>query len=133
MMNDIVIFDGVCHLCSRVVKFILAHETQPTLRFTPVQSPAGARMMRAFGLSPEDAETFVLVVEGQAYVRSEAAIRVARHLKYPWRLLAVIRVFPPSLRNWGYDCVARNRYRWFGKSDSCMVPTANVRARFILD
>jgi len=133
MMNDILIFDGVCHLCSRVVKFILAHEAQPTLRFAPVQSTTGARMMREFGLSPEDAETFVLVVEGQAYVRSEAAIRVARHLKYPWRLLAVIRVLPPSLRNWGYDRVARNRYRWFGKSDSCMVPTANVRARFILD
>jgi predicted DCC family thiol-disulfide oxidoreductase YuxK len=133
MIDDVIIFDGVCHLCSRLVKFILAHEVRPTLRFAPVQSPAGARMMREFGLSPEDAETFVLVVEGRAYVRSEAAILVARHLKYPWRLLGAIRVFPRALRNWGYDLIARNRYEWFGRSQSCMVPTENVRARFILD
>jgi predicted DCC family thiol-disulfide oxidoreductase YuxK len=90
-------------------------------------------MMREFGLSSENAETFVLVFEGRAYVRSEAAILVARHLKYPWRLLGTIRVFPRAIRNWGYDFVARNRYQWFGRAESCMVPTADVRARFILD
>jgi predicted DCC family thiol-disulfide oxidoreductase YuxK len=132
-MNDIMIFDGVCHLCARTVSFILAHEARPMLRFVPVQSPAGTRMMREFGLSAEDAKTFVLVVEGRAYGRSEAAIRVARHLRFPWRLLGAIRVLPRPFRDWGYDVVARNRYRWFGRSASCMVPTPDVCARFILD
>jgi predicted DCC family thiol-disulfide oxidoreductase YuxK len=132
-MSDIIIFDGVCHLCARSVRFILAHEVRPALRFVPVQSPAGARIMREFGLSGEDAKTFVLVVDGRAYVRSEAAVRVARHLRFPWSLLGTIRVLPRAVRDLGYDVVARNRYRWFGRSESCMVPTPEVRARFILD
>jgi predicted DCC family thiol-disulfide oxidoreductase YuxK len=132
-MNDLMIFDGVCHLCSRTVTFILAHEARPTLRFVPIQSPAGGRMMRDLGLFAEDAKTFVLVVEGRAYGRSEAAIRVARHLRFPWRLLGAIRALPRPFRVWAYDLVARNRYRWFGRAESCMVPTPELRARFIMD
>ena len=132
-MTDIVIFDGVCNLCERSVRFILEHESAPTIRFVPLQSPAGARMTRELGLCAEDAKTFVLVVDGQPYVRSDAAIRVARHLRNPWRLLGVIRVVPTALRDWGYDIVARNRYRWFGRAESCMVPTAALSTRFIVD
>jgi predicted DCC family thiol-disulfide oxidoreductase YuxK len=133
LRTDIMIFDGVCHLCTRSVKFILAHESAPTLRFVPVQSAAGARMMREFGLSAEDARTFVLVVDGKPYVRSEAAIRVARYLRPPWRALGGIRVLPRAFRDWGYDVVARNRYQWFGQAESCIVPTPELRARFILE
>jgi len=132
-MSEIMIFDGVCVLCARSVKFILAHESAPRLRFVPLQSPAGARLMREYGFSAEDAKTFVLVIDDQSYVRSEAAIRVARYLRNPWRQLGAIRVLPRALRDWGYDVVARNRYRWFGRADSCMVPTAEVRSRFIID
>jgi predicted DCC family thiol-disulfide oxidoreductase YuxK len=133
MPSDLVIFDGVCHLCARSVKFILDHESKPTLRFVPLQSPAGARMMRKLGLSADDAKTFVLVVDGRAYVKSQAAIRVAQYLRSPWTALGVIRVFPRAFRDWGYDVIARNRYRWFGRADSCMVPTPELRARFILE
>jgi predicted DCC family thiol-disulfide oxidoreductase YuxK len=133
MRSDLMIFDGVCHLCARSVKFILAHESAPTLRFVPLQSPAGTRMMREFGLSADDAKTFVLVVDGKPYVRSEAAIRVARYLRQPWRMLGGIRVLPRILRDWGYDLVARNRYRWFGRMATCIVPTPELRARFILE
>ena len=115
MRSDVMIFDGVCHLCARSVKFILDHESEPTLRFVPLQSPAGARMMRELGLSAEDAKTFALVVDGHPYVKSEAAIRVARYLEGPWRLLGGIRMFPRAFRDWGYNVVARNRYRWFGR------------------
>lgn len=133
LRSHIMIFDGVCHLCARSVKFILAHESAPTLRFVPTQSAAGAYLMREFGLSAADAKTFVLVVDGQPYVRSEAAIRVARYLKWPWRLLGGIRVLPRALRDRGYDVVARNRYRWFGRAESCMMPTPELRGRFILE
>src|SRR5512139_1028037 len=100
MRSDLMIFDGVCHLCTRSVKFILAHESSPTLRFVLLQSPAGARMMRELGLSADDAKTFVLIVDGKPYVRSEAAIRVARYLRQPWRMLGGIRVIPRALRDW---------------------------------
>src|SRR5262245_3843242 len=102
-VTDVMIFDGVCHLCARSVRFILAHEAQPTLRFVPLQSPAGTRMMRELGLSAQDAKTFVLIVDGRAYGRSEAAIRVSRYLRYPWRMLSAIRIVPRPLRDWGYD------------------------------
>ena len=130
-MADVVIFDGVCNLCARSVKFILAHEAEPRLRFVPLQSPAGARMMREFGFSPEDAKTFVLVVDGKPHVRSDAAIRVARYLRGGWRVLGAIRIVPRPIRDWAYDVVARNRYRWFGRAESCMVPTPEIRARFV--
>jgi predicted DCC family thiol-disulfide oxidoreductase YuxK len=96
-----------------------------------LQSPAGARMLRDFGFSPEDAKTFVLVVDGKPYVKSDAAIRVARYLRGGWRALGLIRVVPRSVRDWAYDAVARNRYRWFGRAEACMVPTPETRARFL--
>ena len=130
-MSDVVIFDGVCNLCAHSVKFILNHEAEPKLRFVAMQSPAGARMMREFGFSPEDAKTFVLVADGRPHVKSDAAVRVARYLRGAWKLLGVVRVLPRPIRDWAYDVVARNRYRWFGRAESCMVPTAEIRARFI--
>ena len=130
-MSDVVIFDGVCNLCAHSVKFILNHEANPTLRFVPLQSPAGTRLMREFGFSPEDAKTFVLVAGGRSYVKSDAAIRVASYLRGVWKLLGAVRILPRPIRDWAYDVVARNRYRWFGRAESCMVPTPELRARFI--
>lgn len=127
---DVVIFDGMCNLCAHSVKFILAHESEPMLRFVPLQSAAGGRMMRQLGFSTDDVKTFVLVVDGRPHVRSEAAIMVSRYLRGGWRALAALRIIPRPIRDWGYDLVARNRYRWFGRAESCMVPTADVRARF---
>lgn len=124
-------FDGLCNLCTGSVRFILRHEKSPALRFAPLQSPAGARLMRGFGLDPEDAKTFVLIEGGTAYVRSDAAIRLAAYLRGAGRLLALLRLVPRPLRNWFYDVVARNRYRWFGRRDACMAPGAELAARFI--
>ena len=130
-MNDVVIFDGVCNLCAHSVRFILDHESGPALRFVPLQSLAGARLMREYGFSPEDAKTFVLVAGGRSYVKSDAAIRVAGYLRGIWQWLAAVRILPRPIRDWAYDVVARNRYRWFGRTESCMVPTPELRARFI--
>jgi predicted DCC family thiol-disulfide oxidoreductase YuxK len=88
-------------------------------------------MMREFGLSPDDAKTFVLVTGGTSHMKSDAAIRVATYLRGGWKLLGAVRVVPRPLRDWAYDVVARNRYRWFGRAESCMVPTPELRARFV--
>ena len=130
-MDNVVIFDGVCNLCAHSVRFILNHEAGQTLRFTPLQSPAGARLMRELGFDPGDAKTFVLIADGRAYVRSDAAIRISRYLGGAWKLLGAIKIIPRPVRDWAYDIVARNRYRWFGRFDTCMVPTPELKARFI--
>jgi predicted DCC family thiol-disulfide oxidoreductase YuxK len=130
-MSDIIVFDGVCHLCSRSTRFILDHESKPVLRFASILSAAGSRLMRELGLDPQDAKTFVLLSADRAHFKSDAAIRVAGYLRWPWRILGVVRVVPRPIRNWVYDRIARNRYRWFGRSDSCMMPTPELRSRFI--
>ena len=130
-MDNVVIFDGVCNLCARSVQFILDHESDQTLRFTPLQSPAGTRLMRKLDLDPADARTFVLIADGKAYVKSDAAIRLSRYLRRPWKPLGMLKIIARPIRDWVYDAVARNRYRWFGRLDSCMVPTPEHTARFI--
>ena len=88
-------------------------------------------MLREFGFDPEDAKSFVLVADGKPYVKSDAAIRVARHLRGGWRLIGAIKIIPRPIRNWTYDVIARNRYRWFGRSEACMVPTPELLSRFV--
>jgi predicted DCC family thiol-disulfide oxidoreductase YuxK len=131
--SPVLLFDGMCNLCTGAVGFVLAHEAEATLRFAPIQSPAGARLMRDFGFDPADAKTFVLIADRRIYVRSDAAVRLARYLRGMWKLLGLIRVVPRPVRDFVYDLVARNRYRWFGRRDACMVPTRELKARFVED
>ena len=132
-MTALVIFDGVCNLCVGSVKFILRYEAGPDLQFAAVQSALGSRMASEHGFDPTDVKTFILIEDGKAYFRSDAAIHVALYLRRPWRWLAAVRFVPRCVRDWGYNLVAANRYRWFGRTDSCMVPTPELRRRFIED
>ena len=132
-MSAIVIFDGECNFCVGSVNFILRHEQGPELRFVPIQSSTGARLVRELGFDPDDAKTFVLIEGGRAYARSTAAIRLARYLRWPWRLLAAVWLVPRPIRDSAYDRLAANRYRWFGRRNECMVPTAELRSRFVDD
>lgn len=129
--DNLVVFDGVCNLCTHSVRFILAHEKEPLFRFSPVQSATGNHLISELGLDPNDVETFVVIADGRAYLRSDAAIRIAPHLRGAWRWLGAVKIVPRPLRDWVYDVVARHRYRWFGRTDECMVPAAELRARFI--
>ena len=129
--HDVVIFDGLCNLCARSVKFILDHEAAPVLRFTSLQSPAGTRLLSELGFDPADARTFVLVADGSAYAKSDAAIRVASYLRGAWKLIGAMKIIPRPIRDWLYDVVAQNRYRWFGRREACMAPRPELRARFL--
>lgn len=126
-----VLFDGTCRLCSGSVRFILARETSPALRFASLQSQAAARLLEEHGLDPAAMDTLVLIEGGAAYSRSDAVIRIARHLRWPWRLGAVARVVPRFLRDRGYDLVARQRFRWFGRRETCFVPSPEIASRFL--
>jgi len=132
-LENLVIFDGVCNLCVHSVQFILHHEANPEFRFAPVQSPYGARRMRELGLDPEDAKTFVVIANGTAYTKSDAAIELSRYFRAPWRWLAAVRIIPRPVRDWVYSLFAKNRYQWFGRTDECMVPTPEITSRFVED
>jgi predicted DCC family thiol-disulfide oxidoreductase YuxK len=126
----IVVFDGVCNFCSRSVRFILEHDVRGRLRFAPLQSGIGRDLLERNGIDPADAQTFLLVDGDNVYVRSDAALEIARDLGR-WRWLRVFGVLPRGLRDWMYAVLATNRYRWFGKRSVCFVPTEEQRARFI--
>lgn len=100
-------------------------------RFAPMQTDAGARLLERHGLDPADVRTMLLVTGGRAYLRSEAALRIAGRLSGPWKALAALRILPRFLRDPVYDWVARNRFRWFGRRDQCLVPTPDERDRFL--
>lgn len=129
--DDIIIFDGVCNFCSRSAQFVLRNDKRAKFRFAAMQSPAGSALLNKHGLDPTEVETFLLVKGDAAYVRSEAALEIAKGLGPPWSLFAVFRLLPVRWRDAVYDVVARNRYRLFGRRQSCYVPTPEERSRFI--
>jgi predicted DCC family thiol-disulfide oxidoreductase YuxK len=125
------LFDGVCNLCSGSVQFILKRDRQGHFRFASLQSEVGKRLMTEHGLDPDALSSVVLIEEGRAYQESTAALRIARHLPGAWKLLRVLSVIPRPLRDAAYRLIARNRYRWFGKTEACWLPTPELRARFL--
>lgn len=129
--HGVVLFDGVCNLCSWSVRFILERDPGNYFRFASLQSEAGQRLLREHGLPEDDLFSVILVEDGRAYLRSDAALRIARRLRGGWRLLTAFRVLPRIVRDPLYNLVATHRYRWFGKQDSCMVPTPELRERFL--
>jgi predicted DCC family thiol-disulfide oxidoreductase YuxK len=130
--HAVILYDGVCVLCSGVVRFIIERDPTARFRFASVQSEVGRRLLAEHGLPLDRWDSFVLVDEdGAAYLRSAAFLRIVPRLSGPWRALAVGRLVPAVLRDGVYDLVARSRYRLFGRRESCMVPTPEIRARFL--
>jgi len=127
----VVIFDGVCNLCSATARFVIRHDPRARFKFAAAQSARGRALLRESGVDPERLETFVLRKDGRTYVRSDAALEIAKELVWPWRALGVLRIVPRAPRDRIYDLVARNRYRWFGRKDACMVPTEDIESRFL--
>lgn len=129
--KSVLLFDGVCNLCNSSVNFILARDPKAKFRFASLQSDEGQELLQAFEDRPSDLSSVVLIEDGQLYARSDAALRVARQLSGGWPLLYAFIVLPRALRDAVYDWIARNRYRWFGKRDSCMMPSPELRSRFL--
>jgi len=129
--GPILLFDGVCNVCNASVRFVLEHERAPRCRFAALQSETGARLVREHGISG-DLSTMVFIEDGRAFTRSAAVVRTLKTIGGPWRWLgALLWLVPYPLRDLIYVLFARTRYRLFGKRDSCMVPTAEIRARFL--
>jgi predicted DCC family thiol-disulfide oxidoreductase YuxK len=127
----IILFDGVCNLCNGAVRFIIERDPHAQFAFAPLQSAAARALLEKHGAPTPLPDSMVLIEGGRVYVRSAAVLRIARGLGFPWRLAYALAAVPRPLRDWAYRLIARSRYRWFGKSESCMVPTPELRARFL--
>ena len=127
----IIIFDGVCNLCNDLVAFIIKRDPQSLIKFAPMQSAAAASLLKDYGISDTDLDTFILIKDRKLYERSTAALEIAFALGWPWRAAMVFKIIPRPLRDMIYRIIANNRYRWFGKREQCMVPDDNVRNRFL--
>lgn len=122
--SHIVVFDGICNLCSSLVDFITARDPGKVFTFVPMQTPRGQQLLEAHGVSIDQVDTFLLIRGGggEALLRSDAAIAIAARLRRPWNLLTVLRFVPTPIRDRVYSFVASNRYRWFGKRSTCKLP-----------
>ena len=120
-----IIFDGFCILCSKIVQFILRRDKLKTFRFTPFQSEKSDLLKKKFGIEHMTNETIVLIEDGKVYSKSTAGLRIIKKLGFPWNLLWVFIVLPRFIRDPVYNLFARNRFRWFGKRESCFIPDDN--------
>ncbi len=127
----VILFDGVCNFCNYWVQFAIKHNSKQDLKFAALQSPAGAALRQQYDLHPTDISTVIFIENGKVYTQSSAALRICRHLNTGWKLFYGLNVIPEFIRDPLYNFIARNRYRWFGKKEQCMIPTAEQRARFL--
>jgi predicted DCC family thiol-disulfide oxidoreductase YuxK len=142
-MGAVVLFDGVCNFCDASVKFVIEHDKAGYFKFAPLQSEEGTRLANEYGFESATAllenaagdlipiDSVILIEDGGAYTHSTAALRILRRLRAPWSWAYVFMIIPRPIRDWAYKLFARYRYRIFGRKDQCMLPTPEVRARFL--
>ena len=129
--HAIVLFDGVCNLCTSTVQFIIKRDPHGYFTFASLQSEVGRTLLEEHGLHPDALDTFVLVDGSSCFTRSDAALRVVQHLSGGWALLRGLSLIPKPMRDWGYTVIARHRYQWFGRRETCMIPSRDILDRFL--
>ena len=130
-MTGIILFDGVCNFCNGSVQFIIKRDQNKYFKFASLQSEVGAKLLMEYGVN-SSIDSFVLIEDGKLYTKSEAALLVCRSLNGLWKWGYAFRIIPLPIRNWIYEMIAKNRYRWFGKRDSCMIPSKEDQERFLV-
>ena len=129
--HPVILFDGVCNLCSGSVQFIIKHDPKHQFRFASLQSEFGQQVLEKFQLPMTEFGSFILLEKGVVYTKSNAALRVTKKLSGAWSALYAFMIVPKFIRNGVYDIVAKNRYKWFGKKESCWLPTQELKNLFI--
>jgi predicted DCC family thiol-disulfide oxidoreductase YuxK len=129
-MERIVLFDGVCSYCNAMVNFNIHHDSEKKFKFAPLQSEIGQRLRAEYGIA-EEVDSLVLIEDGQAFTHSTAALRIARNLDGIYSLAYAFIIVPAFIRDWVYKLFAKYRYRLFGRTDACMMPTPDVKERFL--
>ena len=128
--KPVILFDGVCNLCNGAVQFIINRDDKAKFMFASLQSDFGQQLLEKHNLNKTDFDSFILMENNIIYKKSTAALRMFSGLGGLWKLSYGLFIFPEFIRNFVYDFVAKNRYRFFGKKDACMIPTPALKARF---
>ncbi len=131
MEKPLILFDGVCNLCNSSVQFIIKNDPAGDFKFAALQSEIGQDILKRFNMKTDEYGTFILYENGEIYTKSTGVLHVIKHFKNYYRFFYFFIVIPPFIRDYLYNFVARNRYRFFGKKDACMIPTPELKARFI--
>lgn len=130
--KKIVLFDGVCNLCDNVVKKVIAADHRDQFRFTSLDSELGQQILQQIGVDRDKTDSIILYIPGEAYyVKSQAALMIAKYLGRGYSLLTVFLALPTPLADSLYDYIAKNRYKWYGKKDQCMIPDESIRKKFL--
>lgn len=130
--KQLILFDGVCNLCNSSVNFIIKRDKKNTFLFTPLQSHLGKQIIKEYNIDTNKTDSILLYIpkKGITY-KSTAALKVASHLGFPVKILSVFLIIPTFIRNWIYDFIAKNRYKWFGKKETCMMPSPELKSKFL--
>ena len=126
----VILFDGVCNYCNSMVHFVIKADRKKRIRFSALQSGSARALLDELRV-PKNIDSFVFIIHNQVYLRSSAALKVLEHLPWYWRWTNIFWIIPEFLRDKVYDFIAKNRYKWFGKKESCMIPGPEVRSRFL--
>ena len=129
--KSIILFDGVCNLCNNAVQFVIKHDSSDKFLFAALQSETGQQLLQQYNLPKGGFNSLVLVQNGKVFLKSTAALQVAKQLTGPVKLLYGFIIVPAFIRNTVYTFIATNRYKWFGKTDSCMIPSSSLKAKFL--
>ncbi|MEP7255611.1 MAG: thiol-disulfide oxidoreductase DCC family protein [Ferruginibacter sp.] len=130
--QPVILFDGICNFCNNAVNFVIKRDKKENIFFAPLQSDIGQRLLQQYNLPLNNMESFVFIENGRAYTQSTAGLKVCRYLKGLWPLCYGFIIVPKFIRDGIYNWIAKNRYKWFGKKESCMIPTPQVKARFLV-
>jgi len=129
--HRIILFDGVCNLCNGAVNFVIKRDTGNVFKFTPLQEKQGVLLLKMHAVDTQKLDSIVLIENEKVYVKSSAALRIARKMSNLWPLFFVLLIIPSFIRDGVYDFIAKNRYKWFGKKEQCMIPKPGLREKFL--
>jgi len=129
--KPIILFDGICNFCNAIVNFIIRQDKENIFLFCTLQSASGAKLLDQYHINWRDDDSFVVIENGEAYQKSNAALRLYNKLPWYWKWTQLFWIVPKFIRDGVYNLIAKNRYRWFGKKQECMVPTPEVRKKFL--
>lgn len=130
--KKIILFDGVCNLCNSAVQYIIERDKKDVFRFVALQSELGQEICNYIGIDTKKVDSIILYEPGIAYyLKSEAALKIAAEFHSVYSLLSLFKIFPQNSRDAIYDYIAKNRYKWYGKKENCMIPTSELKAKFL--
>lgn len=130
--KKLILFDGVCNLCDGAVQYVIERDKNNEFLFAPLQSDTGKEVIKAYNIDTKKTDSIVLYIPKKGvFFKSTAALKMAFYLSFPAKLWAIFLIVPNFIRNWVYDYIAKNRYKWFGKKEECMIPTPELKAKFL--